>query len=80
MEAKKFVKKLMEEQNQNPSSLSRKTGISRQTLYSFMKTENGSQILFSSLQKILIALGYRLVAVPNVWRLPNGSVDITADE
>lgn len=80
MEAKKFVKKLMEEQNQNPSSLSRKTGISRQTLYSFMKTENGSQILFSSLQKILIALGYRLVAVPNVGRLPNGSVDITADE
>ena len=76
MDAKEFVKKLMVEQNQNPSSLSRKTGISRQTLYSFMRSENGSQILFSSLQKILMAMGYRLVAVPNIGRLPNGSVDL----
>lgn len=79
MDAKEFVREQMEAQGLNPTSLARKMDVSRQTLYSFFRSEKSGQILFGSLQKILRALGYRLVAVPMVGRLPNGSVDLKVD-
>lgn len=76
VKAKDFVRELMVKQNLNPSALSKRTGVSRQAMYAFLKTDNGSKIFFSNLQKILNVMGYKLVAIPVDARMPNGSVTL----
>jgi DNA-binding phage protein len=76
MEIKKVVWDIMESKNLNPSSLSKKAGLTRQSTYGFFNKDQEKLVYFSTIQKIFNALGYRIVAVPDEARLPNGSIEL----
>lgn len=75
MDARDFVLKEIRDQDLMYADVARYAGISRQYLYSGFR-KGSRELSFNVVNRVVRALGFKIVAVPFKSRIPNGAVEL----